>query len=197
LQAIATMSSRYGPQVSGSDGSDFFHREKVASHYQVSAVNKWRLKFTLVLHLLLYLLMVMRMSVSLCVLAGVRPPALLQKLRLPKAELWEYAWLASLLPMILGFISMPRNKSFLIKQFILGFFIFGLAPVCYAIYLMIDDLFEYYHTHESKDLFLGYPRVVIWSMFLVIALQVHVFGISFGWQLSKAWSKTERRKKAT
>lgn len=32
---IPTMASRAGPRASGTDGSDFQHRERVATHYQM------------------------------------------------------------------------------------------------------------------------------------------------------------------
>ena len=37
------MAARYGPRASGSDGSDYSHREQVAVHYQQSVVLKKRL----------------------------------------------------------------------------------------------------------------------------------------------------------
>jgi hypothetical protein len=46
------MSSRTGPRASGTDGSDFSHREKVASHYKDSVKWKSKLKLNLSLHLL-------------------------------------------------------------------------------------------------------------------------------------------------
>lgn len=140
------------------------------------------------MHLFLVVLMLFRLSVSLCVLIHVRPPPFLQRMKLPRAELWEYAWLASVLSTFLGFMSLPKNRSFLLKQFLIGCVIFGLGPVLYAIYSLSDELFEFWETRETKRLLLGFPVVVLWNMFLVIALQVHVFSFSFGWQLVKAWA---------
>lgn len=41
------MAARYGPRASGSDGSDYSHREQVASHYQQSVVLKKKLKWVM------------------------------------------------------------------------------------------------------------------------------------------------------
>ena len=41
------MAGRGGPRAAGTDGSDFTHREKVASHYQTSVVLKYRFKLLL------------------------------------------------------------------------------------------------------------------------------------------------------
>ena len=148
------------------------------------------------LHFALVLLMLFRLSTSLFVLAGMRPPAFLQKLRLPKAQLWEYAWLVSAMASIFGLVAIRKNRTVLMKQFILGFFTFGFLPVVFAIVDLSDDLVKYWETREAKKLFLGFPSVVIWNMFLAIAVQIHGFGVYFAWQLVSAWSVKGGEKRA-
>ena len=41
------MAARYGPRASGSDGSDYSHREQVAMHYQQSVLLKRRLSWVM------------------------------------------------------------------------------------------------------------------------------------------------------
>ncbi|CAL4068425.1 unnamed protein product, partial [Meganyctiphanes norvegica] len=55
------MASRGGPMVDGTDGNDFTHRETVATHYQISALNKGRLRKCVFAHLLLALVMVVKL----------------------------------------------------------------------------------------------------------------------------------------
>lgn len=55
------MAAREGPRAAGTDGSDYSHREKVATHYQTSVVHKTRLK---------YLLCVQSVLAILCVVVG-------------------------------------------------------------------------------------------------------------------------------
>ena len=50
------MAARYGPRTSGSDGSDYSHREQVAVHYQQSVLLKRRLSWVLYSQLPLLLL---------------------------------------------------------------------------------------------------------------------------------------------
>lgn len=45
------MSSRGGPRAAGTDGSDFTHRERVASHYRESVRQKLKVKVCLWIHL--------------------------------------------------------------------------------------------------------------------------------------------------
>lgn len=186
------MSSRAGPRATGTDGRDFMHRERVATHYTASATNKWRLKLVIMLHFLMVLLMATRLSTSLFVLAGIRPPGFLQRLRLPKAQVWEFVWLSSFLPAVFGLAAMKRNKVIVMHQYVVGTLIFGLLPVLYAIYELSDDIMDYWDTRQTSLSFMGFPLVVLWSMFLTIALQIHAFGLLFAWQLIKAWKPKKK-----
>lgn len=147
------------------------------------------------LHFALVLLMVFRLATSLCVMFGIRPPSFLQKLKLPRAQTWEFVWLVSLVASIVALVAVKKNRAFLIQQYIIGIIVFGLLPVFYAIYDLSDDLMNYMDTKKASLLFLGYPMIVLWSMFLAIALQVHTFGVYFAYQLSKAWKPKGERKK--
>lgn len=188
------MSSKGGWSVSN-DGADFSHREKVANHYKASSVNKTRFKLVSFLHIALAILMVFRLTVSFCVMFGVRPPSALQRMRFPKAEAWEHVWLCSIISTIFGLIALRRNKTFLMQQYLIGTVVFGVGSVLYALYDMSDDVMKYLNTKESTKLFLGYPIVILWSMFLVICLQVHMFGVYFAWNLLKAWTAATSKKR--
>ena len=152
-----------------------------------SSTTKSRLKIVSSLHITLWLLLLFRMASPLCVLLGIRPPSVLQQLKLPRAELWEYAWLFSIIPSILSFISIKRNKCFLMQQYLLGTLLLGILPVGFAIITLVDDLIAYWDTRASSRMFLGFPVVVLWNMFLAICLQVHIFGLYFGCKLYNAW----------
>ena len=58
------MASR-GAYIAGTDGTDFQHREKVASQYAVSATNKGRLKVLVLIHYLLGAAHLIRLAPSL------------------------------------------------------------------------------------------------------------------------------------
>lgn len=53
VDIIAIMASRDGPRAVGTDGSDFSHRQRVASHYKESVQWKGKLKACLCFHLVL------------------------------------------------------------------------------------------------------------------------------------------------
>lgn len=139
--------------------------------------------------------MLFRLSVSFCVLLDIRPPRFLQKMQLPRADAWEFFWLVSGVASLFGLLALRRNRVFLMQHYIMGTCMFGIAPLFYGIYSMKDDLFFYWETRETKQLFLGFPKVVLWNLFVAIALQVHVFGLWFAYQLYLAWkARGENRK---
>ena len=129
--------------------------------YFCSSVNKTRFEFTAFPHFLLTLLMVCRLAVSFFVMFGMRPPSILQKLRFPRAQAWEYVWLFSILSTIFGLLALKRNRSFLMQQFLIGILVFGFGPVCWAMYDMSDDMLSYYVNRETKQMFLGFPWVAL------------------------------------
>jgi len=189
------MASREGPRIEGSDGTDFQHRERVASHYETSAAYKLRLRYVIYLHLLLVALMLFRLSAGFCLLFNMQPPSVLQELEMPPAQMWEFVWLMTGIASLFGLIALRRNRAFLVQQYLIGTVLFGLGPVCYGIFSMIGDLLEYWDTRETKITFFGFPAVLLWNIFLVIALQVHVFGMWFAWTLIGAWTSRGHTKK--
>ncbi|TGZ42191.1 Protein jagunal [Temnothorax longispinosus] len=52
-------------QALGTDGSDYGHRQKIATHYQVSATNKSRLKYCIFFHYLLFFVMLAKLSADI------------------------------------------------------------------------------------------------------------------------------------
>jgi len=186
------MSSRAGPQAAGSDGTDFGHRERILSHYQTSSANKSRLRYVIYLHLLLVLLMLVRLTPSLLFLCSIPLPIFLQQLNLPPVMLWEYATLTSFIPDILGLLAIRRNKAFLLKQFVIGSLVFGLLPVLYGICYLVPDLLEYWNVRDTKNRFLGFPVVLLWNMFLIIAVQLHGIALVLAWTLWHAWTPKKK-----
>ncbi|EPQ09666.1 Protein jagunal like protein 1 [Myotis brandtii] len=58
------MASRAGPRAAATDFSDFQHQERIAMHYQMSVTLKYEIKKLIYVHLVLWLLLVAKMSVG-------------------------------------------------------------------------------------------------------------------------------------
>ncbi|XP_013401141.1 protein jagunal homolog 1 [Lingula anatina] len=186
------MSSRSGPRATGTDGRDFLHRETVAGHYKVSAVNKSRMKLIAVLHTALFMLWIGRLLPDLMGYLGMKAPASL--MALPRASLWEFAWLPSILAALFAYLALQRNRSILMQQFILGTVLFGLLPIFYGIYDYSDDLSSFLNNKGKARKLFGFPFVTILYMFIAVALQVHGFGIYIATQLISSWKPKVQKK---
>lgn len=132
--------------------------------------------------------MLFRLSTSLYVDFGLRPPSFLQRLRLPQARIWEYVWLFSLVPCIMGLLSLKKNLMSYMQQYLIGGLVFALAPTVYAINDLWEDFTSYWATKQTSILFLGYPMIVVWFMFLILGLQLHIYGTYCSFQLLRAWT---------
>lgn len=153
------------------------------------ATNKRRLNWTLLIQFVFVLLMAFRLSIAFYVFVGVRPPRFLQRLRLPPATNWEITWfLGSLVTCIVGFMGVKRRKINLVRFYIALSLLAGILLVLYAaIFHVQHALITYWNTHQTRLVFQGIPVVILWSMFLAIALQVHGYGIYFASSLLSAW----------
>ena len=71
-----------------------------------------------------------------------------------------------------------------------GSLLCGLVPALYAAgFDVVDDLLHFYHTHHSKLIFQGIPVVILWSVFLAVAIQLHIYTLYFAWSLLRAWKQ--------
>ncbi|XP_050026165.1 protein jagunal [Dermacentor andersoni] len=192
------MASRGGTHVSGTDGSDFNHRQKVASHYQISAIYKTRLKTAMLLHFFLFLAMCAKLAEDVLDRLDVFILEL-EELYIPKPLLWEWVWLASLVFTVPGLTAVRRNRASNMKVYVVGTFLLGLCPVIGAAAYFFRDMYgfvQHGHAVEGVELWQGYPVAVLWYAFLTVAFQAHMFSLYFGVRLILAWQRGTVVKKA-
>ncbi|KRX39906.1 Protein jagunal -like protein [Trichinella britovi] len=182
------MSSRFGPRAVGSDGSDFRHRQKVATHYRDSVLNKYRMKVTLSLHALLLFLIWAKLSVYVLRWFDFTLH-FVSSIQMPQPEFWEYWWIFSFIPSWLTVDAMQRNDSSAILKAYFLFLICGLFPIAIGAGLNLNELVTYTKHGRAEELFYDFPVVVIRYIFFAIALQVHVFAMYFCTKLGQAWQK--------
>jgi len=192
------MASR-GPTVLGTDGTDFMHRQRVASHYTTSVVNKSRLKFCIYMHYMLFCVMLLKLSQDILDRLDIFILEL-EELYIPKPRLWEWLWTSSILLTFVGLQAVKRNHLTLLKIYGILTLNLSLSPALYACVYYFRDMYNFIETRDlSKvsEVWQGYPVALIWYAFLVVALQVHSFQLYFAYQLYLAWSskKTPAAKK--
>ncbi|XP_021366759.1 protein jagunal homolog 1-like [Mizuhopecten yessoensis] len=189
------MASKYGSRPTGTDGSDFWHRESVAWQYKQSSLNKSRLKIVLVLEVLVCLMLVVRLLPGMTAFLGLGIFGRLKTWDFPAPRPWEYIWMINLMAGVLGLKSLPKNDIPLLRQYVIGTVVFGICPVVYGIFDQIDDLYAYLNEKKSIGTIQGFPAVIVWFMFLTMAIQLHGFGLYFARQLHKSWKPRLDKKK--
>lgn len=165
--------------------------ENLFFHY--SSLNKSRLRTDLTIHIVLGLLMIVRVLPGLTSLLGVGPISSLRKWNFPPPRPWEYAWIVCIVAVVLGWRSMAKNESKLLKQYVVGSVVFGILPVISGLIDQSDDLYAYLNEKKYSGQFFGYPAVLVFYLFLFIAIQVHAFGVYFSYQLLKSWKPREKK----
>ncbi|CAF1457293.1 unnamed protein product [Adineta steineri] len=181
-------------RVTGTDGSDFQHRETIASHYRVSTETKPRLRILIYLHFILACLVIFQ-------IVTYHIP-LVTTVNIPRPHLWQYIWLITLIPSICGLLSMNKNHIFLMKVFFRGTVMFGLGTIMTTIILNLSDLFTFKKLKSKNKLdevepqtFLGFPLIVLWYMFLIIVVQIHAFSLYMANILLHSWQQYKPTKR--
>ena len=179
--------------IGGTDGSDFHHRERIATHYRLSAETKTRLRLLIYLHFVLAFLIFFQIITYHL--------SFLTTLNIPRPHLWQYVWLITVFSSICGLISMNRNHVFLMKIFFRGTVTFGLGTIMTTIIFNLSDLFTYKRLKTSHQLdeiepqtFLGFPLLVLWYIFLIITVQIHAFSIYMANVLLQSWQQHRPKK---
>ncbi|CAH1402136.1 unnamed protein product [Nezara viridula] len=182
------MASRGGPMVSGTDGTDFPQRQRIAAQYQISAQNKSRLKYCVFFHYLLFFVMLAKLSADILDRLDIFILEI-EELQIPKPLIWEYVWCISLLFTFLGLASIRRNRIVMMKRYMMGITLFGILPILYATIYYLPDVWTYITTGETEEIELWqeYPYGLLWYGFIIQAIQVHLFSLYFANNLVTAW----------
>lgn len=157
------------------DGSDFKHRQKVLPQYQVMALSKQRLKFIVVLHMLLSFLMALKLLPTVLDLLNVfwQP---LEELYIPMAKPWEWIWFSGALATPLAFSASKTNNTLQLKIFLLSIVSLCVMPAIYCGYYYSSDLITYAKTKDAEqtsEVWRNLPVAIYWYAFIGVTLQVH------------------------
>ncbi|KAL1449429.1 hypothetical protein WDU94_001936 [Cyamophila willieti] len=186
------MASR-GMYVSGTDGTDFSHRQQIAAHYQTSVLNKTRLKYTIFFHYILFFIMLAKLSADILDRLDIFILEI-EELLIPKPLLWEYVWCMSLIMSFLALSSIRKNNIATMRKYIYGIITFGYLPILYAVIYYFSDFLTYITLEPDEDIedkdiqmWQGYPYALLWYIFIVLAVQVHSFSMYFSNNLIQCW----------
>ncbi|XP_019865900.1 protein jagunal [Aethina tumida] len=193
---MASKGLHYTPP--GTDGLDHAFRQRVATHYQKSALNKSRLKYCIFFHYLLFFAMLAKLSADILDKLDIFILEI-EELSIPQPLWWEYIWCISLLLSFLGLDAIKKNRVAPMRNYMVGLVLFGFLPILYATIYYFSDVWTYLTFEEEEELddvqfWQGYPYGLLWYTFILLALQVHLFSMHFAWNLISAWRSKGTKK---
>ncbi|XP_077369878.1 protein jagunal homolog 1-B [Festucalex cinctus] len=181
------MASRAGPRATGTDGSDFEHRERVASHYQMSVALKSEIRKLNIVHLLVWVLMAAQVTVSQLSLVCHKTVA--------SPYQWEYPYLLSVLPTVFSFMALPRNNISYLVISMIGAGLLSVAPLIYGSMEMFPVAQQLYRHGKAYRFIFGFSAVTIMYLVIVVCVQVHGWQIYYSKKLLDQWFASTQDKK--
>lgn len=180
------------------DGLDHSWRQRVASHYQLSALNKSRLKHCIFFHYIL----------SFAMLAKLTPFLLdqfnwfilsIEELEVPEPFAWEWFWMSSILASFFCLDALKKNSVKSLYYYMGGIVLLGYVPIIYCFFLWFNEVFTFLLSIDEFELadlvyWNDLPYGILWYAFIFLAFQVHSFSMYFSFKLRSAWlSRGTRR----
>lgn len=179
------MSLSSSPRTVGTDGPDFPR--------STGPETKSRLRSLIYIHFLLAIVILAHLVTYHFSIAT--------NFSIPRPHLWQYIWLISLFPSFCALLSFARHRIFLMKLFFHGTMIFGFGTILLTILVNLSDLLTYQRlkfNHRLNEIepqtFLGLPLIVLWYMFLIIAVQIHAFSLYLANSLLTLWQEFQLNK---
>ncbi|XP_068763764.1 tubulin monoglycylase TTLL3 isoform X2 [Struthio camelus] len=183
----SAMASRGGPRATGTDGSDYQHRERVASHYQMSVALKSEIKKLIYMHVAIWLLLLAQMCVGHL--------KLLPHDQVAMPYQWEYPYLLSILPSLLGLLSFPRNNISYLVLSMISTGLFSVAPLIYGTMEMFPMAQQLYRHGKAYRFIFGFSAVSVMYLVVVVAAQVHGWQLYYSKKLLDSWFTSTQEKK--
>lgn len=181
------MASRDGPRASGTDGSDFQHRERVASHYQMSVALKSEIRKLNIAHAVIWVLLVAQVTVSQLGLVSHRVVAAPYQ--------WQYPYLLSIIPSAFTSMALPRNNISYLVIAMVSAGLLSVAPLIYGAMEMLPVAQQLMRHGKAYRFIFGVSAVTIMYLVVIIAVQVHAWQIYYSKKLLDSWFTSTQDKK--
>ncbi|CAM4698799.1 unnamed protein product [Lepidochelys kempii] len=181
------MASRAGPRAEGTDGSDYQHRERVASHYQMRCGPEVRDKEADLCAGAIWLLLLAQMCVAHL--------KLLPHDQVAMPYQWEYPYLLSIIPSLFGLMSFPRNNISYLVLSMISTGLFSVAPLIYGSMEMFPMAQQLYRHGKAYRFIFGVSAVSAMYLLLLVAAQVHGWQLYYSKKLLDSWFASTQEKK--
>jgi len=83
---------------------------------------------------------------------------------------------------------MKKDKVWFMRVYYYGSICLGIATCLFTVALNASHFYTFTQTKSSTYLFQGIPVILIWYFYLILLIQVHVYGVYNGGKLINIWS---------
>ncbi|XP_041924815.1 protein jagunal homolog 1-A-like [Alosa sapidissima] len=187
------MTSRAGARAAGapgtrSDGNDSKPKERVgSSHYQMSASFRSEIRRLTLVQLLIWLLVATQVAVTHLDLVSHDLVAMPYQ--------WEYPYLLSIVPSLLGALALPRNNISYLVISMISAGLFSVAPLIFGAMEMFPVAQQLYRHGKAYRFIFGFSAVSVMYLLMVVAVQVHAWHLYYSKKLLDAWFDSTQEKK--
>lgn len=108
---------------------------------------------------------------------------------------WEYPYLLSLVPLLSGGLSLPKNNISYLVISMISSGLFSVAPLIYGCMEMFPVAQQLYRHGKAYRFIFGFSAVTVMYLVMVIAVQVHAWQIYYSKKLLDAWFDATQEKK--
>ncbi|XP_012587543.1 PREDICTED: protein jagunal homolog 1 [Condylura cristata] len=161
------------------------------SHFSLCSAHsvtlKYEIKKLIYVHLVIWLLLVAKMSVG-----HLR---LLSHDQVAMPYQWEYPYLLSIVPAVLGLLSFPRNNISYLVLSMISMGLFSIAPLIYGSMEMLPAAQQLYRHGKAYRFLFGFSAVSVMYLVLVLAVQVHAWQLYYSKKLLDSWFTSTQEKK--
>ncbi|KAL2080808.1 hypothetical protein ACEWY4_022661 [Coilia grayii] len=184
------MTSRAGarPTATKTEGNDYKPKERGGpTPYQMSMSCRSEIKKLTLVQLLIWLLVAAQVTVTHLELVSHDLVAAPYQ--------WQYPYLLSIVPSLLGAMAMPRhNISYLVISMISAG-LFSVAPLLFGAMEMFPVAQQLYRHGKAYRFIFGYSAVSVMYLLMLVALQVHAWHLYYSKRLLDAWFDSTQDKK--
>ncbi|XP_041461380.1 protein jagunal homolog 1-like [Lytechinus variegatus] len=176
------MSSKGGPRAAGTDGSDFQHREQVASQYKISVQLKSKFRTCLFINISV-------VFIQLLTFAGAHFKIIPSDYHpLP----WQYTWMLSGVVSLIGLNALAKNKREMLSLHNLGLAIFGFGGVFFGMTFQYSAHQRYIASGETRRI-ADVPLHYIWVFILALNVINYFATYFYSIRLKAAWNVRKMR----
>ncbi|XP_061053208.1 protein jagunal homolog 1 isoform X12 [Eubalaena glacialis] len=160
---------------------------RVSWTWRISVTLKYEIKKLIYVHLVIWLLLVAKMSVG-----HLR---LLSHDQVAMPYQWEYPYLLSIVPSLLGLLSFPRNNISYLVLSMISMGLFSIAPLIYGSMEMFPAAQQLYRHGKAYRFLFGFSAVSVMYLVLVLVVQVHAWQLYYSKKLLDSWFTSTQEKK--